>query len=320
MKRLLLLALPWLLVAAAAGPAPGQQPASDPAAVFHRVKRGDTLELLAAEHYGDRRHAVLVAAENGIDPARQPFAEPLRAGLRIRIPINRQIITDVGDSLASLAGAHLGDERRARFLVGFNEERQVDLPADLPLAAGQVLDIPIHVHHRVEPQDTLASLAAVYFGSAHKADLIREYNFLEAEALAPGSLLVIPVHRVTVQPTRIAAPDAAARARAERHRDMQANARGALATARMAWRAGDYGTVKDTLLALDLDYLVTADAVATGVLLGSAWVALDEPEKALAVFRRILTRAPEHMLDAYEVSPKIRAVWEQARGPAEPAE
>jgi len=298
----------------------GQQPASDPAAVYYRTKRGDTLELVAAEHYGDRRHAALIAAENGIDPVRQPYAEPLRASLRLRIPVNRQIITDVGDSLASLASAHLGDERRARFLVGFNEERQVDLPAALPLAAGQVLDIPIHVHHRVEPQDTLASLAAVYFGSAHKADLIREYNFLQADALAPGSVLVIPVHRVTVQPTRLAAPDAAATARAERHRDMQASARGALATASMAWRAGDYRTVKDTLLALDLDYLVTADAVAVGVLLGSAWVALDEPDKAQAVFRKLLIRAPGHVLDAYEVSPKIRAVWEQARVPAEPSE
>jgi hypothetical protein len=52
------------------------------------------------------------------------------------------------------------------------------------------------------------------------------------------------------------------------------------------------------------------------VLLGSAWVALEEPEKALAVFRKILTRAPEHALDAYDVSPKIRAVWDQARAPA----
>jgi hypothetical protein len=315
-KRLFLLALAWIMVAATGAPARAQQPASDPAAVFHKTRRGDTLELLAAEHYGDRRHAVLIAAENGIDPARQPFAEPLRPGLRLRIPINRQIITDVGDTLASLARAHLGDERRARFLVGFNEERQLDLPENLPLAAGQVLDVPIHVNHRVGPQDTLASLAAVYFGSARKADLIREYNFLQAETLPPNGLLVIPVHRVTVQPTRIAAPDEAARARADRHRDMQASARGALTAARMAWRAGDYDTVKDTLLALDLDYLITADAVAAGVLLGSAWVALEEPEKALAVFRKILTRAPEHALDAYDVSPKIRAVWDQARAPA----
>lgn len=319
MKRRLLLLLPWIMVAAAAEMA-WAQPAGDPSAVVYRTRRGDTLELLAAEHYGDRRHAVLVAAENGIDPARQPFAEPLRPSSRIRIPINRRITTDVGDTLASLAQAHLGDARRAPFLVGFNEERALDLPQDLPLAAGQVLDIPIHVHHRVKPQDTLASLAAVYFGAARKADLIREYNFLEAETLVPGSVLVIPIHRVTVQPTRMAPPDAAARARAERHREMQTDARGALATARMAWRAGDYGAVRDTLLALDTDYLVAADAVATGVLLGSAWVALEEPEKALAAFRKVLARAPEHMLDAYEVSPKIRAVWDQARIPAEPAE
>lgn len=322
MKRACVLALSWLMLAAAGTAA--AQPASDPGAVFHRVKRGDTLELLAAEHYGDRRHAVLIAAENGIDPARQPFVAPLRLNLRLRIPVNRQITTGVGDSLASLASAYLGDERRARFLVGFNEERQVDLPADVPLAAGQVLNIPIHVRHRVKPQDTLAALAAVYFGAARKADLIREYNFLAAEAeaedLAPGSVLVIPIHRVTVPPARMAAPDAAARARAQRHREMQANARAALATARMAWRAGDYDAVKDALLALDLDYLVRADAIAAGVLLGSAWVALDQPEQALAAFRKVLARAPAHVLDAYEVSPKIRTVWDQARVPDEPSE
>jgi hypothetical protein len=319
-KRALLFALPCVVVAAAARPAPAQQASDTTAVVFHRVRRGDTLELLAAEHYGDRRLATLVAAENGIDPARQPFAKPLRVSMRLRIPVNRQVTTDVGDSLASLAREHLGDERRAPFLAGFNEERQVDLPAGVPLAAGQVLDIPIQVHHQVQARDSLASLAAVYFGSARKADLIREYNFLEAEALVPGRVLVIPIHRVTVPPARMAAPDAAARARAERHREMQANARAGLATARMAWRAGDYGAVKDTLLALDLDYLVTADAVATGVLLGSAWVALGEPEQAQAVFREVLARAPEHMLDPYEASPKIRDVWEQARTPAEPTE
>jgi hypothetical protein len=319
-KRLLAIALPWMLVMAARDTAPAQQPASVPAAVFHRVKRGETLELLAAEYYGDRRHAVLIAAENGFDPARQPFNEPMRGNLRLRIPINRQITTDVGDTLASLADVHLGDARRARFLVGFNEERALDLPADRPLAAGQVLDIPIQVQHRVRSQDTLASLAAVYFGTARKANLIREYNFLEAETLTPGTLLVIPIHRITVLPARLAPLDAQARARVERHREMQANARSALATARMAWRAGDYGVVKDTLLALDLDYLVTGDAVDAGVLLGSAWVALDEPEKAKALFRKILTRAPEHVLDPYAVSPKIRALWEQARNTAGPAE
>jgi hypothetical protein len=318
-KRSALFALSCIIVAAAANPAPAQQ-ASDAGYVVHRVRRGDTLELLAAEHYGDRRLAALVAAENGIDPARQPFAKPLRGSFRLRIPVNRQVTTDVGDSLASLAKAHLGDERRAPFLVGFNDERQVDLPAGVPIAAGQVLDIPIHVHHRVQPRDSLASLAALYFGSARKADLIREYNFLEAETPAPGAVLVIPIHRVSVAPARMAAPDQAARARAERHREMQAHARSALATARMAWRAGDYGQVKDTLLALDVDYLVTADAVATGVLLGSAWVALDEPEQAIAAFRKVLTRAPEHTLDPYEASPKIRDVWERARTPAEPSE
>lgn len=314
MRRVLLL-LPLLLVTAATGAA-----MAEPAAVIYRVKRGDTLEILAAEYYGDRRHAVLVAAENGIDPVRQPFAEPLRPNTRLRIPVNRQITTDVGDSLASLASVHLGDERRAKFLAGFNEERRLELPADAPLAAGQVLEIPIQFRHRVKPEETLASLAASYFGAERKADLIREYNFLDTETVTPGTLLVIPIHRITVQPTRRAEPDDAARARAEQHREMQASALSAMAASRMAWRDGDYTAVKDTLSPLELDYLFTADVVEIGVLLGSAWVALDEPEKARAVFRAVLARAPAQVLDPHQVSPKIRAVWEQARTAAEPSE
>jgi hypothetical protein len=296
------------------------QRANEPAAVLYRVKRDDTLELLAAEYYGDRRHAVLIAAENGIDPVRQPFAKPLRPNIRLRIPINRQVTTDVGDTLASLAAAHLGDERRAKFLAGFNEERQLELPADVPLAAGQVLDIPIQVRHRLGAQETLASLAARYFGSERKADLIREYNFLDTPTVAPGTLLVIPIHRITVQPTRLAEPDAAARERAERHREMQASARSALAASRMAWRDGDFVAVKDALSTLDLDYLFTTDVIETGVLLGSAWVALEEPEKAVVVFREVLVRAPAHELDPHLISPKIRAVWDSARTAAGPSE
>lgn len=318
MRRVLSL-VPLLLVTAATDAAMAQR-TDEPAAVLHRVKRGDTLELLAAEYYGDRRHAVLVAAENGIDPARQPFAQPLRPNTRLRIPVNRQVTTDVGDSLASLASAHLGDERRAKFLAGFNEERQLELPADVPLAAGQVLEIPIQVRHRVKPQETLASLAASYFGAERKADLIREYNFLDTPTVAPGTLLVIPIHRITVQPARLAEPDAAARDRAERHRAMQANARGALAASRMAWRDGDYVAVKDALSALDRDYLFTTDVIEIGVLLGSAWVALDESEKAMTVFREVLERAPAHELDPHLTSPKIRAVWAQARTAAGPSE
>lgn len=317
MRRVLLL-VPLLLVTTAT--AAMAQRTSEPAAVFYRVKRGDTLEIVAAEYYGDRRHAVLLAAENAIDPAKQPYAEPLRPNIRLRIPVNRQVTTDIGDSLAGLASAHLGDERRAKFLAGFNEERMLELPEGAPLAAGQVLEIPIQFRHRVKPQETLASLALTYFGSERKADLIREYNFLDTPTVTPGTLLVIPIHRITVQPTRLAEPDAAARDRAERHREMQANARGALAASRMAWRDGDYVAVKDALSALELDYLFTTDVIEIGVLLGSAWIALDEPDKAMAVFREVLARAPAHELDPHLISPKIRAVWAQARAAAEPSE
>lgn len=309
-------ALAWLLVALI----PAAAVAETPAAVMHRVRQGDTLELLAAEYYGDRRYAVFIATENRLDPVQQPVAQPLPAGARIRIPVTWQITTDVGDSLAELARAHLGDERRARFLVGFNEDRELDLPAKGVLAAGLVLDVPIHIRHLVQPDQTLAELASIYFGTARKADLVREYNFLESDELQPGTELLVPIHRVAVQPGRLPGPDSVAQERAERHRQMQARARSAAAAARASWRAGDYAAVRDALIDLELDYLITADAIEVGVLLGSACVAFGEHDKARAVFRKVLARAPDHTLNPYEASPKIRAVWDQARAAAEPAE
>lgn len=309
-------ALLCFLVAAIPAPAV----AETPAAVTHRVKQGDTLELLAAEYYGDRRYAVFIAMENRLDPAQQPVAEPLPTGARLRVPVSWQITTDVGDTLADLARTHLGDERRARFLIGFNEDRSLDLPASGRLAAGQVLAVPIHVRHEVQPDQTLPELASIYFGTARKAGLIREYNFLDDDELEPGTELLVPIPRVTVQPGRLPEPDPAAQSRAEQHRQTQDRARSAVAAARASWRAGEYAGVRDALIELDMDYLATAEVIEVGVLLGSAWVAFDEPDKARAVFRKILARAPDHMLDPYHASPRIRAVWEQARAAAESAE
>ena len=59
---------------------------------LYRVKQGDSLELIAAEFYGDRMKAVFIMVENKLTHAR-----PLKPGERLRIPVNREITTSPGD-------------------------------------------------------------------------------------------------------------------------------------------------------------------------------------------------------------------------------
>ena len=314
--RLALAAAIACAVALGAAPPPaaaqGQAGAHHGATVVHRVKRGDTLPLLAAEFYGDRRHASLIAVENGLDSQAPALEAPLKIGLRLRIPIHPDVITAAGDTLASLAAVHLGDERRAQFLAGFNEDRGLELDPSRPLVAGQVLKVPIQLRYRAAADDTLRSIASAYLGSPRRANLVQQYNFLPDETVEPDATLLLPIHRVEVQPARLRKPDQAALDRATRHRQMMTEAKAALASAQAMWRAGDYKHIQASLAELDLDYLFTPEMIAVGVLLGSAYVALDDQDSAIEVFRRVQARAPEHELDSYATSPKIRDVWQLA--------
>ena len=75
----------------------------------YRVKQGDTLDLLAAEFYGDRGQAIFIIASNKILHPR-----PLKAGEKIRIPVTRLVTTSPGETWESIASTYLGDPRRGR--------------------------------------------------------------------------------------------------------------------------------------------------------------------------------------------------------------
>lgn len=276
--------------------------------LLHKVKTGDTLALLAAEYYGDRNHQIFIMVANGLQHPRE-----LAAGEKLKIPASREITADVGDTFDSLAGDYLGDRRRGKFLAQFN-----GLDLQESIAAGTVISIPFQIKHTAAAEESLTSIAAAYFGSSKNATLLRGYNFLDKDTIAPGDTIMVPIHHVRIRSSKLPPADKQAQERSEKRRRMQEQAADALPSARASWRQGEYGAIKRELIDIDPDFLDAEMAVDVGVLLGCAYVATGDADSAIAAFKRVLERQPKHTLDTYTYSPKIRDLWQRAGGSISP--
>ncbi len=279
--------------------------------VAYRARPRDTLELVAAEFYGDRTRGTLVARASKITKPRA-----LRPGERLRVPVPRHIVTQTGDSWASLAETYLGDPRRAELLAEHNRA-----PADdTLLPSGTSIVIPIVIPYTAEGRQTLASIASAVTGDAKLAGLIARYNFLDREVLEAGQAIQVPVVNVALAPTKVPPFDAEATGRRDRQRAAQTRAATAIPIAMQAWREGDLVAAAAALspLELDLEFLPTRQAVDVSVLVGAMHVASGDHKLAQEAFRRALVRAPRHTLEAYVWSPKICAVWQESGGAIDP--
>lgn len=269
----------------------------------YRVKKNDSLALIAAEYYGSRKFEVFLMSVNKMD-----HKTVLRPGKRLRVPVPRTITAALGDTWAALAEQHLGDARRAKFLAQFN-----GLSEDVTLPAGSQLMIPYHMDYTAEADTKLSTLALNFLSDRNQGSLLKEYNFLERNSIAKGESIIIPF-AAKVNVSKVPPLDAESSARRETRLEMQDAANTALPKARKAWRAGDYAEVKAELATIETGYLDTPQAVEVLVLLGCAHVAFSDKELAIAEFTKALSRDSSHKLSAYRFSPKIREIWKQAGG------
>jgi len=270
--------------------------------VSYRVRQDDTLDVIAAEYYGDRAQARLIVTENKLKKRVQP-------GQRLRIPVTRDIVTDKGDTFESLAQTHLGDPRRAVVLADFNERDVADIP---PI--GTPLSIPIQITHVAQNNESLASIATFYWSDGKQADVLRRYNFLDKTTLDKGESVIVPMIKVRVRKQQPL--DADAKARRDDQRQAADDAAHALPAARTAWLQGDFAGVKTALMPLAdrIDYLDTDAAIEVGMLLGKALLAFDDPQHAAQAFKRVRDRKPTYTLSAYSDSPKVIEAWKKAGG------
>jgi LysM repeat protein len=288
-----------LLVAfvASAHAQPGTQPL--------RVKPKDSLDLIAAEYYGDRQFGILIIAENKLKNAKlPPFA-------RLRIPVTRDIVTQEGDTFETLSEQYMGDKKRAPMLADFNGLDVVETPA-----IGTPLTIPIQVTHVAEGTESLASIAQRFLDDSKLGDLIRRYNFLDKMTIEKGESVVIPVLTLRVRPGKSIGLDADAKAREAEHIKAMAAVEEVLPAAHASWLLANFKDVKTALLpfADKTQLLDMKVAVDLNLLLGKAHVAFGENDAAIAAFKRVLARKNWHRLSSFAESPKVIAAWKLAGG------
>ncbi|HTL34029.1 MAG TPA: LysM domain-containing protein [Kofleriaceae bacterium] len=272
-----------------------------------RVKPKDSLDLIAAEYYGDRQAAVFIIAENKLKK------DKLAPYTKLRIPVTRDIVTEKGDTFAKLAEQYLGDKAHAAALAEYNDLQPTDTPA-----IGTPLTIPFQVTHVADGTETLASIAQTYLGDPKQAEALRKYNGLDKTSIEKGESVLVPALTPTlrVRPGKSIGLDAEAKARKEEHLHAMRSIEEVLPSAHASWLRGDFKHVKDLLQPFsdNTDMLDMKAAVDLNVLLAKSLIAFDEKAAAIEAFKRVLERKNWHQLSSYAESPKVIEVWKQAGG------
>lgn len=281
-----------------------QTAAADTATAIYRARQKDTLDLIAAEYYGDRSYGAFIVVENKLKKGVQPF-------MRLRIPVTREITTAKGDTFATLALTYLGDEKRAPFLADYN-----NLAIDESLATGTALTIPFQITYVSDNGDSLGAIAARFYGDSKQADLLKRYNFLDKGSLEKGEAVEVPVLTVRVLAGKLPPLDNEAKDRRRQLAKITEMAALALPAARAAYAQGDFAHVRDELapFADQLEYLDSTSAMAIGMLLGKAHIAFGNTDAAVKAFAQIHERQATFKVRAYDESPKVLAAWKQAGG------
>lgn len=276
--------------------------------VMYKVKQGDTIDLVAAEFYGDHvRTSAFIVDENKWKTYRK-----LNPGERIRVPIAREITTSKGDTLPELATKYLGDPNRATYIAQLNSMQVTDIPA-----AGVALKLPFKVTHVAQTTESLAAISQFYFGDAKEVELLRAYNNLgDKTAIEKNDSIIVPVLNLRVHDERLPTPSQEALARRKEHANANEAAVAALPIARLAELQGDYADVAKALAEVGkkLEYLDEPLLGEVGMLLGKALVASGDKAGATTVFAEVAAREPTRKLSGYYESPTVIDAWRAAGG------
>jgi LysM repeat protein len=287
--------------------------------VMYIAHAGDTPESVAADYYGNRSLAQILAEDNGV-PANGKF----QVGQKVRVPTAFRYHIRRGDTLDALAGRFLDDRRRSLFLAQLNGIRPTD-----KLHEGQELTVPfVHVH-RVDAPESISSVARSFYGDASKSKLLAEFNFRSAPMLAKGDRVLVPIAHARIRSVLLVAPakpptphapppsggaPPPVRETDRREEELAERVQARLVAAEHAYLSGSYSDVP-----AELDRLLAAEDPTEAQLAeifrlkAFAYVALGLDDLAVTAFREVIARKPDLKLDEATTSPKIRAALVRAR-------
>jgi len=328
------------LGAAAKGP--------EPRVVEHRVRRGDTVAELATRYYGSKERAEALARLNDVGDIRN-----LSVGRVLRIPLGVSYRVRAGDTPSELAERHLGGASRHAALMELN-----GMSGRAALGAGEQIEIPVVLEHKVGDGETLGVVAQRYYGDAGRAGWLAAFNGISRpDAIERGTRLEVPVTGwvparaarpapaatakaagTPASSTRPAAqPPASAASRPAASERKQASAERKPAPAaekKPASQRPDPAVERALVLYSRGDYRKAADlldaALESGALEGSekgralrhrAYCAVATGDRGTArrTFQALLRHDPRWKPDPLEDSPKIRQVFSEAVAASSPS-
>jgi hypothetical protein len=150
--------------------------------------------------------------------------------------------------------------------------------------------------------------------------MLKRYNFRTGPQLARGERIIVPITHVKVRDAKLPRPGNVAAEEIAARKATSARVAAAFEDALRLYRDGQYTEVASRLIKILSEEDPTEDEIADiQELMAFCYVALDQHELAARAFREVVARRPAMTLDPAEVSPKIRAAFDEARRPERPS-
>lgn len=274
----------------------------------HVAQEDETLEQLAVRYYGAAKNAIVIRAANGF---KHPDNGRLTAGERIEIPENDFYrITEDDESWDNIAERFLGSaERRAIFakLNGFEEDQ---LPP-----VGTIIKVPYHVLHIFNQNETIRSVARLYYDKQISPTWLQDYNFTKKKKFTRGTPIIVPLMELEIREEERNRIDELRRNRSSASdKAKQESARIAIERLKEAFSEGRY--VNMVAIAAGLlgnVELTVPQEITIQNYLAFSYIALGEKQLAIEAFKRALSLQPVMELSPITTSPKILEVFNEAR-------
>lgn len=165
---------------------------------IYKVQKGDTLQSIAQDFYGDTGRWELIYQAN---KSKADKSGKVRAGRTLLVPALSYTVKK-GDTVESIAKKYYGAQGKRNVIYDANKDV---IPASRKIGTGDKLVLPVplcRTVYTVKNGDTLKSIAKKYYGKSSKWKKIRDANtgkVSDSGKVKAGRRLVIPAVNCTAE-------------------------------------------------------------------------------------------------------------------------